>query len=77
MVDYQVLPCSYSSLTTDNLLTGTIVAYEYASGQKEVIMDSIATTSPACLYSQYTYGLNVVPPSTEDLVSLGLSIDNS
>ena len=40
-------------------------------------MDTIESTEPACLYSQYTYGLNVVPPSTEDLASLGLSVDNS
>ena len=54
-----------------------MIAYEYASGPVIKSFDRILSTSPECKYSDYIYSLNVVTPSSETLVTLGITINNT
>ena len=58
-------------------MTGTIIYYEYASGQYSFDLDTIISTYPNCQYDWYNYDLKILSQVDGDLTYFGISVDNS
>jgi hypothetical protein len=69
-------PCQWTSLTTDNALTGTTITYTSGSGPMTFAMDSIISQTPSCSYSSFTYFVREMTTySGTDLSTIGITVD--
>jgi hypothetical protein len=67
--------CVLTSLTTDDVISNTIIYYLEGSGLQNYPMDTIISQTPACNYSTFT--IFVMEDSRGDVSSQGIIVDSS
>lgn len=68
--------CTFTTITTDNAITGTTIYYARGDASASYTFDTVISTTEDCGWTAWTTTLDA-PAGYTDISQLGLSVDNT